>query len=64
MSCYVPVHDYELPPHCRLRGKVKQTLYRPAQALKVPGDSPVVSPTHRPHLLTRKICLALISVTD
>ena len=64
MPCYVPVHDYVLPRHCRLRSKSKQTLYRPAQTLTVPGDGPVVSLMHRPHLLTRKIFLVLISITD
>ena len=56
---------------------VKQSLYRPGQALTVPGvwdsqisrkstheGSKVVSPTHRPPLPPQEIFLVLISVRD
>ena len=61
----------------KVKVKVKQSLYRPGQAQRVPGgwDSQisrqlaheggkVVSPTHRPHLPPQEIFPVLISVRD
>ena len=59
----------------KVKVKVKQSLYRPGQALRVPAVwgsqiskqsahecGKVVSPTHRPPLLPQEIFLVLISV--
>jgi hypothetical protein len=48
----------------KVKGKVKQSHYKPGQALRVPGVSggKVVSPTHRPSLPPKEILLVLISV--